>query len=204
MHIFDQPISRLSFAVTCLMCVTIGACTPSHQASSTRPTSETANAALQADNKAQGNPKEQFTAIMGTQQDGWLPKVLAGKGLKQGLTPAAAGKIIPGAEQVSEYGFSKVIVSNIPALKQYEFYYAKDSSGKPTQLQAVKLQFDPALNQAYPDLVKVLSSKYGAVKPEDVEQQSIVWVGPEFVTAQLTKQVTDFGGYELNVSLQKD
>lgn len=117
--------------------------------------------------------------------------------------PDAVGKIIPGAERVSEFGFSQTAVQNVPGLKQYEFYFAKDSSGKPTQLQAVKLQFDPALNSAYPDLVNVLSSKYGAVKPEDVQKQIIVWVGPEFVTAQLTKQVTALGGYELNVSLEK-
>lgn len=65
------------------------------------------------------------------------------------------------------------------------------------------MQFDPAMNEAYSDLVKILSRKYGTVKPEDVEKQIIVWVGPEFVTAQLTKQITDFGGYELNVSVEK-
>ncbi len=204
MH-FHLTTSRLGFVVICVTCFAIGACTPQNQVSNANSTpdqtSETASAA-QVNNNTQGNAKEQFTAILGTQKDGWLPKVLAGKGLKKGLTPDAVGKIIPGAERVSEFGFSKVAVQNIPGLTQYEFYYAKDSSGKPTQLQAVKLQFDPALNSAYPDLVKVLSSKYGAVKPEDVEKQMIVWVGPEFVTAQLTKQVTDFAGYELNVSLQ--
>ncbi len=208
MYLSHQSISRFGFAIMCTMCFSTVACTASNQSSSTNPTarltSETASVATQTNNTVQGNPKQQFTAIVGTQQDGWLPRVLAGKGLKKGLTPAAAGKIIPGAEQVSEYGFSKVRVRNISGLKQYEFYYAKDDSGKPTKLEAVKLQFDPTLNQAYPDLVKVLASKYGAVKPEDVKQQTIVWVGPEFVTAQLTKQVTDLGAYELNVSLEKE
>lgn len=207
MYPSHQSISRLGFAIVCTLCFSTVACTASNQSSSTNPTarltSETTSATPQTNNKVQGNPKEQFAAIVGTKQDGWLPKVFAGKGLKKGLTPAAAGKIIPGAEQVSEFGFSKVAVSNIPALRQYEFYYAKDSSGKPTQLEAVKLHFDPAMNQTYPDLVKVLSSKYGAVKPEDEKRQIVTWIGPEFVTAQLTKQVTDFGGYELNVSLEK-
>lgn len=207
MQFSHQIISRLGFSVICVTCFAITACNSSKQLSRTNSTTdlaaETASAA-QVDNKTKGNAKEQLKAILGTQQEGWLPKVLAGKGLKKGLTPAATGKIIPGAEQVSEFGFSKVAVQNTTALKQYEFYFAKDSTGKPTQLQAVKLQFDPALNQAYPDLVKVLSDKYGAVKPEDVQKEIIVWVGPEFVTAQLTKQVTDFGGYELNVSLEKE
>ena len=207
MYFSHQSVSRLGHTVVYVVCFAIAACTPSNQSSSTSSTtnlaSEPANAA-QVDNNAKGNAKEQFTTILGTQQDGWLPKVLTGKGLKKGLTPAATGKIIPGAEQVSEFGFSKVAVQKVPGLKQYEFYYAKDSSGKPTQLQSVKLQFDPALNQAYPDLVNVLSGKYGAVQPEDVQKEIIVWVGPEFVTAQLTKQVTAFGGYELNVSLGKE
>ena len=204
MHFSQQQISRMRVSMLCLAIAAIAACTPSHQSSNPNPatnlTSDAANAVPSAANQSKGTAKEQFTAIVGTQAEGWLPKVLAGKGLKKGLTPAATGKIIAGAEQVSKFGFSKVTVQNIPGLKQYEFYYAQDSSSKPTQLEAVKLHFDPALSQAYPDLVQVLSSKYGAVKPEDVNEQILVWVGPDFVTAQLTKQLTDFGGYELNVS----
>ncbi len=212
-----QPhITRLGITLLCFSMMSLGACTPSNQSTANPDTNSTtspvASPATNPDSQAattpvstasDGTPKEQVTAIVGTQKDGWLPKVLANKGLKKGLTPADTGKIISGAEKVSDYGFSKVTVNDIPGLKQYEFYYAKDSSGKPTQLQAVKLLFDPALNESYPDLVSVLSNKYGAAKPEDVEKQIIVWVGPSFVTAQLTKQVTDFGGYELNVSLEE-
>lgn len=213
MHSSHRFVSRLGFTMVGLVCFATIACTssnpspnPSPNSSSNpsvSPTAETAVTSTPVDNTAKDNPKEQFAAMIGTQQDGWLPKVLAGKGLKKGLTPAATGAIIPGAEQVSEFGFSKVTVSDVPGLKQYEFYYAADDSGKPARLEAVKLHFDPALNSAYPDLVNVLSDKYGAVQPEDVEKEMIVWVGPGFVTAQLTKQVTDFGGYELNVSLEK-
>lgn len=103
---------------------------------------------------------------------------------------------------MSDYGFSKVTVKNVPGLKRYEFYYTK--IGSAAQLESVRLTFDPKLNQAYPDLVNVLSSKYGAAKPEDVKKQTIVWVNPDFLSAQLTKQVTDLGAYELNVSLEKE
>jgi hypothetical protein len=133
-----------------------------------------------------------------------FPKYWLGKGLKQGLSPAQAGKIIPGAEKVSEYGFSKISVSNVPGLKRYEFYYGNDSSGKLAPLQSVKLEFDPAMNKAYPDLVKVLTSKYGDASPEDVKKEMIVWVNSDLLTAQLTKPLAEFGGYQLNLSLEKE
>lgn len=220
MFLSQLHVSRLGRSILCLMVTSIGACASLDQAvnpnpatsptispitgSEAKPTNTVPTVADSANGAANSTATEELTAILGTQADGWLPKVLAQQGLERGLTPAATGKIIPGAEQVSNYGFSKVKVNTIPGLKQYEFYYAQDSSGKPTKLEAVKLHFDPALNSAYPDLVKVLSDKYGAVKPEDLKQQTLVWVGPGFVTAQLTKQVTDFGGYELNVSLEQE
>lgn len=201
----QSHISYLGVFILSLAIVSLSACTLSDRPSSSKSsTSPSINSSPVANPSSTSNstPTEQFTAILGSRADGWLPKVLAERGLKKGLTADAVGKIIPGAEQASEYGFSKVSVTTIPGLKQYEFYYTKDSSNT-LRLESVKLYFDPALNQAYPDLVKVLSNKYGDTIPEDVEQQSIVWVGPGFVTAQLTKSVTDFGGYELSVSLEE-
>jgi hypothetical protein len=215
MHFSQQQASRTSSVVLFVAIVFLGGCTtlkqPANPSSSDSPSNQlgSVSSSSQSPNTSAANtsnrpPKEQFATIIGTQQDGWLPKVLAGRGLKKGLTPTAVGKIIPGAEQVSEFGFSKVTVHNIPGLKQYEFYYAKDSSGNASQLESVRLQFEPNMSAFYSDLVEVASNKYGAAKPEDVKQQTIVWVGPDFVTAQLTKPVTNFDGYELNVSLEKE
>lgn len=196
--------SYLNVMLVCGAIATLAACASTGQppvASVDDRVSNTSSATHLASTPSQtekaNNPTEQFTAILGSKVDGWLPKVLAGKGLKAGLTPAQTAKIIPGADKVSEFGYSKVAVNNIPGLKQYEFYYDKASGS--LKLTSVKLAFDPALNEAYNDLVKVAAAKYGQPKPEEVQQQIISWVGPEFVTAQLTKQATDFGGYELNV-----
>jgi hypothetical protein len=204
------PRSCLGLSIVCVAIAALSACKPStplpkaNANANARPTATspaTSPAIIASTTLTQGSAVEQFAAIIGTQQDGWLPKVLAGKGLKKGLSPAETGKIIPGAEQVTDYGFSKVTVKEVPGLKRYEFYYAK---GNTPQLESVRLTFDPMLNQAYPALVKVLSSKYGEAKPEDVKKQIIVWVNPDFLTAQLTKQATDLGAYELNVSLEKE
>lgn len=217
MQFSEQRTSRIGLLMLGAAIVSLTACTVTGQPSSTSSNRSTPSASpatsstsTQAKNEpsaphaAKGTPKDQFVAILGTKQDGWLPRVLVDKGLKRGMTPAAAGKIFPGAEKVSEFGFSKVAAKDSPGLKQYEFYYAKDGSGQPTQLSSIKLHFEPGMNEAYSDLVDVASNKYGAAKPEEVQQQTIVWIGPDFATVQLTKSVTDFGGYELNVDLEKE
>jgi hypothetical protein len=208
MQLSQSQTTRLFTAVMGLSVVAIAACTPTKQ--TLRDPNEIANRnttvakpVATATASANASPKEKFVAILGRRDDGWLPKVLAGKGLKKGLSSTEVGKIIPGAEAVTEYGFSKVNAKDIPGLKRFEFYYMKDGSGT-NKLESVRLTFDPKLNSAYPDLVQVLSDKYGAAKPEDVKQEMIVWVNPDFLSAQLTKQVTDLGAYELNVSFEKE
>lgn len=204
MQFSQYQATRTGLLTLCVAIVALGGCTAEKPSGAPSSNSSPSSLATQTTTEATatGTAKEQFTAILGTKQDGWLPKVISGRGLKKGLTPAMTGKIIPGAEQVSEFGFSKVAVQDIPGLKQYEFYYAKN--GEAAQLESVKLQFDPNLNEAYADLVEATTQKYGAAKPEDIEQQTIVWVGSDFVTAQLTKPLTRFDGYELNISLAKD
>lgn len=217
MQVSEQRTSRLGVLMLGAAIVSLTACTVTGQPANTSsnsplPSASPASSATSpqtknepsASNPANSTPKDQFMAILGTKQDGWLPKVLADKGLKRGMTPTAAGKIFPGAEKVSEFGFSKVAAKDSPGLKQYEFYYAKDGNGQPTQLSSIKLHFEPGMNESYSELVDVASNKYGAAKPEEVQQQTIVWIGPDFATVQLTKSVTDFGGYELNVDLEKE
>ena len=173
--------------------------------------SDTSAASPGGESKAESNAsqpstdpaKVDFTEMIGTTADGWMPKVLKDTNLKKNMKPEEVGKAIPGAEKTSEFGFSEAMVKDVPGLQKYEFYFAKDDSGKPTKLEAVKLHFDPTLNneESYKKLVDALVKKYGEAKPEDIEKQLITWVGPEFATAQLTKGTTQFEGYALNVSI---
>ena len=193
---YSHPIaSRLGLVVAGLVCLSIVACTLT-----TPQSSPQASTGSNPKTNAPTNAKEKFLAILGTRKDGWLPKVLIGKNLKKGLTPEEAGKVIPGSEKVSDLGFSKVTAQDISGLKNYEFYYTRDNTGK-FKLNGIKLYFDPSVNQSYQDLVSVLVSKYGEVNPEDVKKQILAWVIPEFKTAQLMKEPTDFGSYVLNVDL---
>lgn len=92
MHFSHQQVSRLGLPLMGVAIAALAACTPSEQ-SSTASTKAVANPAsapsntssttLASANPAKSTAKEQFTAIIGSQQDGWLPKVLAGKGLKK-------------------------------------------------------------------------------------------------------------------------
>lgn len=198
--------SRLGLAVAGLIGLSIVACTPTAPQQKTSPanpqtSTSSNNPSTNAPTNTPTNDKEKFLAILGTQKDGWLPKVLIGKNLKQGLSPEATGKIIPGAEKVSDLGFSKVKTQDISGLKNYEFYYTRDNTGK-FNLKGIKLYFDPSINPSYQDLVTVLVGKYGEVNPEDVKKQILVWLTPEFKMAQLMKEPTDFGSYVLNVDLE--
>ncbi|MDY7015281.1 MAG: hypothetical protein SVX43_17120 [Cyanobacteriota bacterium] len=147
-----------------------------------------------------------IAGIIGTKEEGWMPKVLADKNLKENMTPEETGQAIPGAEEVSEFGFSEAKVEGVPGLQKYEFYFEKDDSGEPTQLKNVKLIFDPALNSkiTYEELAKILEVKYGEVKPEDIEQEIVTWVGPSFSTAQLTKGLNEFEGYTFQISVPEE
>jgi hypothetical protein len=140
-----------------------------------------------------------LVAIIGTKQDGWAPPAFAK--LKGGMTPAEAGKVMAGAENFSEFGFAEIKVTDVPGVVQYELYYA-EKENKARELHSAKIQFDPKLKGAalWDALVKQTQEKYGKVKQEDIDKKILTWVGPGFVTAQLTEGLMD-DGYTLDVSL---
>lgn len=206
----SYPLSSI-LSLTFILSFLIG-CSPQPEtpSSSISPTTTSAESPVSASPSASpalssssDNANVNFAEIIGTTADGWLPKAIKGTNLKKGMTPEEVGKAVPGAEKVSEFGFSEVMVKDIPGVQKYEFYFAKNDSGKPTKLEAVKLHLDPSLNneQSYQKLIDALEKKYGKAKPEDIKKQLVSWVGPKFATAQLTKGTTQFDGYALNVSI---
>ncbi|NJK28419.1 MAG: hypothetical protein HC925_08080 [Coleofasciculaceae cyanobacterium SM2_3_26] len=144
-----------------------------------------------------------LSQIIGTKEEGWLPKVLMDKNLKDGMTPEEAGKLVPGAEEVDDFGFSEVAVEDVPGLQRYKFYFAKDDSGKPTQLQSVTLIFSPDLNSkiAFKELAEAFAAKYGEIEASELEEEIVTWIGPGFASAQLTKGFNEFEGYEFDIRL---
>lgn len=136
----------------------------------------------------------------------WTPTVLSK--LKAKMTPEQVAKVLPGADQVSKYGFVKVPAAGCAGATEFELYFAKDKkTQQPTQLQSVRILFDSALStdEAFYDrLVKVLTVKYGRIrKKEQVEKKLITWVNRRFKIAQLSLMSSIRGGkhYQLNVSL---
>ncbi|NJK40249.1 MAG: hypothetical protein HC934_00755 [Acaryochloridaceae cyanobacterium SU_2_1] len=65
--------------------------------------------------------------------------------------------------------------------------------------------FDPALKKAYSyeDLAQAFAKKYGKADAEEIKKKIVTWVGPDFVTAQLTDSITALEGYQFQVVVPK-
>lgn len=209
-NLHDNPLSSI-LSLTFILSLLIG-CSPQQQtpSNSVSPTATSTPSTASASPSSSptlpspsDNAKVNLAEIIGTKADGWFPKVIKGFNLKRGMTPEEVGKAIPGAEKISDFGFSEVAVKDVPGLQKYEFYFAKNDSNQPTKLESVRLHFDPSLNneESYQKLIDVLVKKYGEAKPEDIQKQIVTWVGPKFATVQLTKGTTQFDGYMLNVTI---
>ena len=145
---------------------------------------------LPAAARAQAPSDKDLLESIGTKKDGWGP-VMA-KGLKAKMTPEQAGKVFPGAEKVSKFGFVDLPVEGKPGVVKLKFYFAKPKgSDKPTNLSKVTLIFDPKLTSDesfWKALVDTCQAKYGKIKDKkQVDKKLITWVGKKFKIAQLTK-----------------
>ncbi len=144
-------------------------------------------------------------AIFGTVKDGWLPKVLNPFDLKRGMSPEDVGKKIPGAEQISKFGFSEVPVKDVPGIDQYKFSFQEDKATGERGLYSVTLIFDPALKSEVPydTVAEALVPKYGEIKPGSLEKKIVTWIGPKFASAQLTTGRGNFDGHEFKIVVPK-
>jgi len=137
-------------------------------------------------------------AALGTKKDGWTPKVLAK--LKRGMKPEAVGQVFPGAENVSQYGFSNVAVADIPGIVSFEFYFAKNKAGTPSDLQSVKIHFDPG--PEFDELAQMCVAKYGRIKEKGaVEKMLVIWINHKFRLATLSKSTEKGSRYALDIKM---
>ncbi|NES72215.1 MAG: hypothetical protein F6K24_46990, partial [Okeania sp. SIO2D1] len=146
-----------------------------------------------------------LSEIIGTKEDGWLPKPIAQKDLTRDMSPEEAGKILPGAEEVSEFGFSEVKEGDVPGLEGYELYFAKNDAGVPAKLQTVTLILDPSIKDelTFEEAAKEVAEKYGEYEEIVVDDKitSYLWIGPKFASTSLSNLGSDFEGYKLEVTL---
>ena len=59
--------------------------------------------------------------LLGTKADGWSVPPFAK--LKEDMTPAEAGKILPGAEKIDEFGFAEIKKSDVKGVALYKLSY---------------------------------------------------------------------------------
>jgi hypothetical protein len=137
--------------------------------------------------------------LLGTKADGWTIPAFAK--LKEDMTPAEAGKIIPGAEKIDSYGFSEVKKSDVKGVATYKFSYL-DEGGKKA-LKFATIEFDPKLTDE-PFWVALASHLKEKLNSEftDNGDHHINWVGPGMNLWSLSKGITH-EGYELQIALSK-
>lgn len=230
MHRFTQTPKRKSIALA-LLPLSLGlliSCSTTEAPSDTEsPASDTSTESLDrsvadpsatteesADNSgtetlasSASSGKVDLAAIIGTEDDGWLPKTLSEYDFKRGMSPKEVGKIMPGAEKISKFGFSEVPANDVPGVDKYKFSFLKDKKdpdGKRT-LYSVSLLFDPSIKKDHPydKVALAFAEKYGEVEPEKIEKKIVTWVGPKFATAQFTNSINKFEGYEFKIVVPK-
>lgn len=147
--------------------------------------------------------KIDLAAIIGTDDNEWLPQVIAQYQLQRGMSPEDVGKILPGAERISEFGFSEVVTKDVPGINKYKFSFLKEkkNSDQKQALYSISLLFDPSLKAdlPYDKIALAFAEKYGEIDSDKIDQKIVTWVGPHFATAQLTNSVKKFEGYEFKI-----
>ena len=131
----------------------------------------------------------QWAKVFGTSAAGWNPTVIGA--LRDGMTPAEAAKVMPGADKVSKHGFAKLTVNDAPGVLNMELYFRKAKDGGDRTLGSVKLVLDPRVEKdeaVYAALIQVLEAKYGKVKKADsIAEKKVTWVAKGGRSAQLWK-----------------
>ena len=143
-------------------------------------------------------------SILGTQEEGWLPRAVADLGLKQGMTPEEVAAIIPGADELGDYGVSTVGVNDIPGLTGYKFNFLELQPGVRT-LNSITLVFDPVIKAEYSfeQLIEEFSKKYGEYTPGSITDISVIWSSPDFHLAQLANIGTELDGNEFEIEIPR-
>jgi hypothetical protein len=134
----------------------------------------------------------------------WTPTVFAK--LKGKMSPEAAAAVLPGADQVSKYGFVTIKADNCAGAAEYELYFMENKKTQARELSRATILFQAdasADDTFYQSLVKVTSAKFGKIRKKDeVEKKLITWVNRKFKTAQVSKKPARSGDMlQLSVSL---
>ena len=137
-------------------------------------------------------------AALGTKKDGWTPKVLAK--LKRGMKPEEAGQVFPGAENISQYGFSKVPVTDIPGIVAFRVLLRQEQ-GRCAERSAVRedpLRLRRGVRRAGADV-------RGEVRPRmekgAVEKMLVIWINHKFRLATLSKSTDKGSRYALDIKM---
>lgn len=137
-----------------------------------------------------------FAALLGTQADGWNPKVFAK--LKEGMTPAEAEKAMPGAGKVDQFGFVDLPTANVKGVAKYRLSFLK---GK---LAFGEIWFSPKLDHPSFEaaFIKAGIAKWGKHSDKKPTDEMTMWFGPSLHSATLSKIIDlEAKGWQVQVAL---
>lgn len=136
--------------------------------------------------RAQAPSEADLVSCLGTKK-AWTPTVFAK--LKEKMSPAEAAQVLPGADQVSKYGFATVKADGCAGAAEFELYFAKNKKTEAFELRKATILFTPTVSADaafYASLVKVTTAKYGKIKRADeVTKKLITWANRKFKIAQV-------------------
>lgn len=128
-------------------------------------------------------------ALFGSKADGFSPLVF--KKLKAGMTPAEAGKIMPGGEKPDEFGFAEIKPKDTPGVAHFKLSYQE---GK---LAFAEIIFEESVSTDafWEELVAHLKKKLAPVEMKELEpgKKSVMWIGPDFNSITLAEGIIDPG-----------
>jgi hypothetical protein len=137
--------------------------------------------------------------VLGTKNDFWILPPFAK--LKEGMTPAEAGRVLRGAEKIDKFGFAEIKVTDVKGVASYYLSFLDDKGKKKLTFAAIR--FDPRLTDEpfWNALADHLKRKLGSDVKDDGKKH-LMWINNALTHITLSKGITH-DGYEVEASLTK-
>ena len=133
--------------------------------------------------------------ILGTRADGWVLPPFAG--IKKGMTPAEAGRVMPGGDKVDQYRVAR-IVPGLKGVKEYDLSFHETDGTLRLQMYAVEFDHRLVDEPFWRALVVHLRDKLGP-DMTDKGDHHVLWYAHDLTSWTLAKGFGENGYYLLIV-----
>lgn len=133
--------------------------------------------------------------IFGTKEDGWALPPFAG--IKKGMTPAEAGRVMPGGDKVDQYRVAR-IVPGLKGVKEYDLSFHETDGALRLQMYAIEFDHKLVDEPFWRALVVHLRDKLGP-DMTDKGDHHVLWYAHDMTSWTLAKGFGENGYYLLIV-----